>query len=54
MKCAWCREVIEGEPVWSNDKAYCSDECSNIDSTEAEEDIEEDTEQDDVEEEEEK
>jgi len=37
MRCAWCGEKIEDEPVWRKNKPYCSDECAEMDTDENEE-----------------
>ena len=41
MRCAWCKEMIDGDPVKKDDKAYCSQECADMDSEEEEEEEEE-------------
>ena len=41
MRCAWCKEMIDGDPVHRSDKAYCSQECADMDSEEQEEEEEE-------------
>ncbi len=28
MKCASCGEIMEGDPMWVDGEAYCSEECA--------------------------
>lgn len=28
MECASCGEIIEGDPIWEDGQAYCSEECA--------------------------
>jgi len=30
MNCASCGEKIKGDPVWRDEKPYCSEECADI------------------------
>jgi hypothetical protein len=41
MRCNFCGEKIEDEPIWKKDKAYCSEECAEMDLVEDEEKEEE-------------
>ena len=41
MRCYFCGEKIEDEPVWKKDKSYCSEECAEMDVDEDEEKEEE-------------
>ncbi len=37
MRCAYCGEKIDGEPIWKNNQPYCSEECYELASSEEEE-----------------
>jgi hypothetical protein len=52
MRCAWCGEKIEEDPVWKDDKPYCSQECADMGSTEEEEEEEEEEKDEEYEDEE--
>jgi len=52
MRCAYCGEKIEDEPVWRENEPYCSEECADLATTEEEE--EEEWEEEEEEEEDEK
>jgi endogenous inhibitor of DNA gyrase (YacG/DUF329 family) len=41
MKCASCGEIIKGDPVWRDEKPYCSEECADIGPFDEEEEEEE-------------
>jgi len=41
MRCAYCREKIDDEPVWRNNQPYCSEECAKLALSEEEEEFEE-------------
>ena len=40
MRCAYCGEKIEDEPVWREDEPYCSEECADLATAEEEEEEE--------------
>jgi Fe-S-cluster-containing dehydrogenase component len=50
MKCTWCGERIEDEPVWKKNKPYCSEECVEMELSEEEEKKEEEEEEEEEEE----
>lgn len=37
VKCAWCGETINSDPVWRDEELYCSDECADMGPFEEEE-----------------
>jgi len=41
LKCASCGEEIKGDPVWKDEKPYCSEECADIGPFDEEEEEEE-------------
>jgi endogenous inhibitor of DNA gyrase (YacG/DUF329 family) len=45
MRCAYCGEKIEDEPVWREDEPYCSKECADLATTEEEWEEEEEEEE---------
>jgi hypothetical protein len=51
MRCTWCGEKIEDDPVWKKDKPYCSEECAEMDTDEDEEKEEENDDENEDEEE---
>ena len=45
MRCVYCGEKIEDEPVWREDEPYCSKECADLATTEEEWEEEEEEEE---------
>jgi len=50
MRCSYCGEKIELEPVWKNNKPYCSEECVELALSEEEDFEEGESEEEDFEE----
>ncbi len=46
MRCTWCGEKIEDDPVWKKDKPYCSEECEEMDTDEGEDEEKEEENED--------